>query len=195
MLVVGRGVQPLAQTLRTLRQADVLVVDTDWLETQATRHYLDQLIVDQVEQVGLGGLLPGLDAILCTDLLERLPGPGRFLRRVRSWLRPQGEVIFGFPNLRQHRVQQAILDGDWPYEMDDSLEGNALRWFTCRQVEKLLFRAGFQVSALQGIPGPDYAVWDKRGRPNEVKAGRLHVGGLSPRDAEEFHLRGISSGR
>src|SRR5262249_51888979 len=91
-------------------------------------------------------------------------------------------------NVRQHRVLRAVLDGDWPYESDEAAGRGPRHWFTFRQVEKLLYRAGFAVQGYHGFPGPGHAAWDRQGRPGEGKAGPLHLGGLSPRDAEDFHV-------
>jgi GT2 family glycosyltransferase len=144
-------------------------------------------VVADAEQLD-AAFAPGrFDAIVCADVLEHLRDPGRFLGRARGWLAPGGRLIASIPNVRHHSVLRGLLEGDWTYEPAGLLDRDHLRFFTRREIEKLFYRAGFTVADLAAVPGPGYAEWERRGRPGEVKVGRLHVGGLAPEEAQEFY--------
>jgi hypothetical protein len=66
------------------------------------------------------------------------------------------------------------------------LDHGHLRFFTRREIEKLLRETGFALVTAEAVPGPGYSAWAAQGRPGTVEAGRLRVRGLSPEDAEEF---------
>src|SRR5262249_29387460 len=127
------------------------------------------------------------DAAVCGDVLEHLRDPLVFLRRLRGWLRPNGTLVASIPNVRHHTVIRSLLAGNWTYEPAGLLDRTHLRFFTRREAEKLFHRAGFAGESLAIVPGPDHAAWVSQGRPNAVKVGRLHIGGLPPADAEELH--------
>ena len=72
-----------------------------------------------------------------------------------------------------------------------SSEGRRTRFFTRREVEKLLFCAGF-VAAVEPQPTPEWASWVERGRGTDIDAGALRVEGLPPAQAEEFLTPGYT---
>ena len=55
----------------------------------------------------------------------------------------------------------------------------------------MLYRAGFRVDQLRSLPGPGYAEWEDRGRPNEVRVGPLHIAALPREETEEFYAAGF----
>jgi GT2 family glycosyltransferase len=126
-------------------------------------------------------LAPGsVDCLLC-ERPEVLPEPERLLRRARHWLAPEGRLVARFPNARHHAHVTALLQGSW-----DGQAADTLRYFTRREAEKLLERAGFTIEEVRPVPGPGYDDW-QAGRRDEVRIGALHINGLPPEEAEEFY--------
>jgi FkbM family methyltransferase len=172
LLAIGRQVGGLADALRARPGAEVLTLDLPAegdLDAECAK-----------EQSGS----QAVEVVVCLRLLEYLSEPGPFLRGVKGWLAPEGELIALLPNVRQHPVLRGLLDGHW------AAEPGQVGFFTRREVEKLFFRAGFTVRDLQAVPGIGYDAWQQGGGPGEVKIGRLHVGGLSSVEAEEFFAAG-----
>jgi len=81
-----------------------------------------------------------------------------------------------------------LLDGNWTYEPAGLLDQDHVRFFTRREIEKLFYRAGFAISQMQGLLGPGDEQVRQSEPPGEVRAGRLHIGGLSPEEADEFYV-------
>ncbi len=186
VLLVGRGAAALAPALRARQPARVYVLAPDDAAVRAAGEGLDGARAGDVERLEPARPEAGFDCVVC-DPLDGLREPERLLRRARGWLGPGGLLAAAAGNGRHHAVVTALLDGTWG-QGPGALPGpSPLRVFTRREVEKLFFRAGFAVAALCPVPGPGHAEWAGRGRPGEVRAGRLHVRGLAGAEAEEFH--------
>jgi GT2 family glycosyltransferase/tetratricopeptide (TPR) repeat protein/2-polyprenyl-3-methyl-5-hydroxy-6-metoxy-1,4-benzoquinol methylase len=188
VLDIGCGAGRLGEALKARQPAEVVGLEFNEQAAAAARERLDQVLVGDVEQIRPPFSAGAFDVIVCADVLEHLREPGLFLRRAREWLRPEGQLIASIPNVRHHSVVRALLLGDWTYEPAGLLDRDHLRFFTRREIEKLFARAGFRVAELGFVPGGDHADWVRRGRPGEVKVGRLHVGGMAADDAEEFYV-------
>jgi GT2 family glycosyltransferase len=122
------------------------------------------------------------DCVVCPRP-ETLAEPEALFRRARAGLAPDGRLVARFPNLRHHAHVTALLQGQW----HEGPAGPALRFFTRREVEKLLHRSGLALEEIRPVPGPGYDDWKANGRHGEVRAGALHISGLTTEEAEEFY--------
>ncbi|AMV24175.1 putative S-adenosylmethionine-dependent methyltransferase [Gemmata sp. SH-PL17] len=184
---LGCGAGRLGAALKARQACRVVGVEHDPGAAAAARARLDLVLEGDAEALDWPFPDHSFDAVVCGDVLEHLRDPLALLKRVRAWLRPEGVLVVSLPNVRHHTVVRALLGGDWTYEPAGLLDHTHLRFFTRREIEKLLFRAGFAVPELVPVPGPGYEDWAAAGRPGEVAAGGLRVGGLDPADAEEFY--------
>src|SRR5258708_39375191 len=109
------------------------------------------------------------------------------MREARSWLLADGKLVACFPNVRHHALVGSLLYGTWGFEPSGVVGRDHIRFFTRREIEKLLYRAGFALEALQPVPGPGHSEWAAQGRPGEVRTGAFETGGLSAEEAEGFY--------
>jgi GT2 family glycosyltransferase/tetratricopeptide (TPR) repeat protein/2-polyprenyl-3-methyl-5-hydroxy-6-metoxy-1,4-benzoquinol methylase len=188
VLDVGCGAGRLGEALKRRQPAEVVGIEFVEEAAQASRERLDQVLLGDVEALEIHFASGSFDVVVCADVLEHLRDPGRFLRRAREWLTPDGRLIASIPNVRHHGVVRGLLEGNWTYEPAGLLDRDHLRFFTRREIEKLFFRAGFRIGELAMVAGPGYDEWEQRGKPGEVKVGRLHIGGMTPEEAQEFHV-------
>jgi GT2 family glycosyltransferase len=131
------------------------------------------------------------DAIIACDLLERLPRPAQTLHKLRRWLACDGRLITRFQTVRSLPVVEELLAGRWLKNTRPSGARQAIRYYTRREVEKLLYRAGFTVDLLESLPGRGHAEWAARGSPGRIRVGRLNIDGLPTAEAEEFYSHGF----
>jgi GT2 family glycosyltransferase/tetratricopeptide (TPR) repeat protein/2-polyprenyl-3-methyl-5-hydroxy-6-metoxy-1,4-benzoquinol methylase/glycosyltransferase involved in cell wall biosynthesis len=187
VLDVGCGAGLLGKALKERQAARVTGVELDEGAARRARRHLDEVLVGDVE----GRFLPfddaSFDCVVCGDVLEHLRDPLAFLRRLRSWLRPGGTLVASLPNVRHHSVVRPLLAGHWTYEAAGLLDRTHLRFFTRREVEKLLFRAGFTPESVTVLASRDHAEWVAQGRLPAVKVGGLHITLASSDEAEEFY--------
>jgi GT2 family glycosyltransferase/tetratricopeptide (TPR) repeat protein/2-polyprenyl-3-methyl-5-hydroxy-6-metoxy-1,4-benzoquinol methylase len=188
VLDVGCGSGELAKKLKRQRQVVVHGLALDEKQAEGARGVLDSVSLCDVE--GLEAALPAgpFDCILCREILARVRDPERLLEEARKRLSPQGTLIAGFANVRHHSVVARLLDGTWDWEPTGVLGRDQVRFFTRREAEKLLYRAGFEVVELRPLPGPGQSEWEARDRPDEVRVGPLAISGLA--DAEDFYASG-----
>jgi 2-polyprenyl-3-methyl-5-hydroxy-6-metoxy-1,4-benzoquinol methylase len=188
VLDVGCGAGRLGEALKRRQPVEVVGIEFIGQAARAARQRLDQVLVGDVETMEPGFTSGSFDAVVCADVLEHLREPGRFLHRARDWLAPGGRLIASIPNVQHHSVLRGLLEGNWSYEPAGLLDRDHLRFFTRREIEKLFYRAGFTISELALVPGTGYDEWVERGQPGEVKVGRLHIGGMTREEAQEFYV-------
>lgn len=184
---VGCGAGRLGAALKARQECRVVGVEHDPAAAAVARTRLDLVVEGDAEALDWPFPRHSFDAVVCGDVLEHLRDPLAFLRKVREWLRPGGVLVASLPNVRHHSVVRGLMAGDWTYEPAGLLDHTHLRFFTRREVEKLLFRAGFAVPPLAPVPGPGYAEWAAAGCPGAVDVGALRIGPLDPAEAEEFY--------
>jgi 2-polyprenyl-3-methyl-5-hydroxy-6-metoxy-1,4-benzoquinol methylase len=188
VLDVGCGAGRLGEALKARQPVRVVGVELVDRAAEHARARLDELFAGDVETLDLPFAAGSFDCVVCGDVIEHLRKPERFLRRAHGWLEPQGRLVASLPNVRHHSVVRALLEGNWTYESAGLLDETHLSFFTRRDLIDLVQTAGFQVEALRIVPGPGYEEWRQAGCPGEVRAGRLHIAGMAPEEAEEFFV-------
>jgi 2-polyprenyl-3-methyl-5-hydroxy-6-metoxy-1,4-benzoquinol methylase len=188
VLDVGCGAGRLGEALKARQSAEVVGVELSAVAARKAGPRLDRVLVGDAERMEPGFEPEGFDCVVCGDVLEHLREPGRFLGRVRGWLRPGGVVVASLPNARHHSVVTALLGGNWTYESAGLLDATHLSFFTRRDMLALFEGAGFRVTQVAFLPTPEYEQWKAQGAPGEVRVGALHVGGMPPEEAEEFFV-------
>jgi glycosyltransferase involved in cell wall biosynthesis/2-polyprenyl-3-methyl-5-hydroxy-6-metoxy-1,4-benzoquinol methylase len=186
VLDIGCAGGRLGESLKARQPVHVTGVEVTESAAQAARTRLDEVLMSDVEKLSLPA--DSFDAIVCGDVLEHLREPVSLVRKARDWLTEDGVFIASIPNVRHQSVVRGLLDGNWTYEPAGLLDRDHLRFFTRREIEKLFFRAGFEIHAIDVVPGPGYDEWVGRGRPGEVNVGSLHITGLPDEEAEEFYV-------
>jgi GT2 family glycosyltransferase/2-polyprenyl-3-methyl-5-hydroxy-6-metoxy-1,4-benzoquinol methylase/tetratricopeptide (TPR) repeat protein len=186
ILDVGCGAGRLGELLKTRQGAHVTGIEMNARAAEAARSRVDQVIVGDVESAELAVGEGAFDCVVCADVLEHLREPERLVSRIGKWLAPGGSLVGSVPNARHHSVIGGLLEGNWTYQAAGLLDRTHVRFFTRREIEKLFYRAGFEISDWQVVPGPGYEDWDRAGRPGSVRVGKLAIEGLPPSEAEEF---------
>ena len=186
VLDIGCGAGRLGQLLKQRQNADVTGVELHPLAANMARETLDDVLERNVEDPSFEFEEGRFDCIVCADVLEHLREPADVLAKIRRWLTPDGSLVISLPNVRHHSVVSGLLEGNWTYEAAGLLDNDHVRFFSRREIEKLLFRKGFEIASLIPKPGPGHAEWVAAGRPGRVRAGSLNIEGLTPENAEEF---------
>ncbi len=104
------------------------------------RTRLDQVIEQSAEDPALDFPDGHFDCVVCADVLEHLREPAEVLAKIRRWLAPEGVLVASLPNVRHHTVVASLLEGNWTYESAGLLDSDHVRFFTRREIEKLLRR-------------------------------------------------------
>ena len=188
VLLIGSNLADSGCEWRGGRNLHLVAIEQDGAALERTRPAFDEAFPGDQEE-DWPEFPPGsFDAIACGDWLERTRRPSQTLAKFRGWLASGGRLLANLGNARRHAMVETLLAGRWRPGAGSVAGSRPIRFYTRREIEKLLFRAGFAIEALRPIPGPDHPEWQGRGRPGEVRVGHLHIGGLDPREAEEFYV-------
>jgi O-antigen biosynthesis protein len=149
VLDVGCAEGANADALRALGATRIAGIEIDEGFAAAARERLDEVVVGSVE-----GNLPwppeSFDTILCYDVLEHLRDPWTVLARLRELLRPGGRVHIALPNARHTSLWvPLVLRGRFAYAPEGILDVTHLRFFTRRDAEDLVRRAGLELIAVE----------------------------------------------
>ncbi len=191
VLLIGRDVGAAAEHLKSRNPASLSVVEMDKSALEGTRRHCGTVRFTDETGNGLDFASGSFDAIVASGLLERVRRPEHFLKRLHDWLVTGGRLITAIRTVRSLPIVEGILAGRWLAGGDVAEACRPIRYYTLREVEKLLYRAGFAAELVEPFPGPGHRAWVAQNRPGRVSVGQLAVDGLSPGDAEEFYSRGF----
>jgi len=186
ILEIGCGSGMLGASIKQRQPAYVAGVEYDPIAAGRASKRLDEVFVGDIEAGEVSFEENSFDCIICADVLEHLRDPASVLKLLRGWLKPEGCMVTSLPNVRNHTVIQSLLAGNWTYESAGLLDSDHVRFFTRREIEKLLFQTGFTVDEMQMIGGDGYAEWVHSGSPQELSIAGLQIKTSSPEEAAEF---------
>lgn len=186
ILDVGCGAGRLGAALKLRQPAHVTGIELNPAAATAARDQIDAVKIANLELDDLDFGDGQFDCVICADILEHLRRPEIVLKNIRRWLSPEGMLILSVPNVRNHTVVQSLLAGNWTYESAGLLDSDHVRFFTRRELEKLLFRAGFEIDDLRMVPGDGFQAWVDQGRPCELNLNGLSIHAATDSDAAEF---------
>ena len=188
ILDVGCGVGALGAALKQRQECKVVGLELDGEAVTAAREVLDIAIHGDAEEFAIPDLRQKFDCAVCADVLEHLRNPQDVLRKITDALDEDGTLVVSIPNARHWTIIARLLDGNFGYEDAGLLDRTHLRFFTRREAEMLLWRAGFDLPQVQAVVDPAYAKWEERGRPRQVTAGGHSFTVATPADAEELFV-------
>ena len=131
-----------------LNQRGVAVVGLDHDEEAATqaRQFCEAVHVGDVEAMELPFEPGSFDVVLCGDLIEHLREPGRFLKRVRPLLCPEGRLVLSTPNIANWAMRLGLLFGRFRYMEKGILDRTHSHLFTRKTLVECLETAGYSVT-------------------------------------------------
>ena len=126
-------------------------VEIDPEHAAAAAAHCSQVVCGDIEQLAekdWSALFPS-DCWVFGDSLEHLRDPWGVLRRVRSRIAGEGQVVACIPNAQHWSVQARLATGLLRYEEQGLLDRTHLRWFTRVTILELFQSAGFKVVQMQ----------------------------------------------
>jgi 2-polyprenyl-3-methyl-5-hydroxy-6-metoxy-1,4-benzoquinol methylase len=118
------------------------------------------------------------DCILLYDVLEHLVDPAAVLRELRPLAAAGGRVHISVPNARHWTlVRDLVFRGTFGYTEWGHRDATHLRWFTRKDIERLVAGAGFRIEGSTGGVLGRNVILDRltAGRLRELIALQWHV--------------------
>jgi O-antigen biosynthesis protein len=157
------------------------------------RTRLSKVIEARLEDIDFAaeGIAPGsIDTFIAGDVLEHLYDPWRALVRVRPLLAPGAQVVVSVPNVRNLMiVGQLNNEGTWRYTPAGLLDITHIRFFTLRDVFRLMEETGYQMVDMKSNLDGRYADLYNANRgkaPVTIQVGRVKLENLTEADLIEY---------
>ncbi|HUL00753.1 MAG TPA: class I SAM-dependent methyltransferase [Nitrospirota bacterium] len=113
---------------------------------------LDAAFVADIEKDDLPFEKNYFDCIILADVLEHLYNPWDAVRKIRSYLRVDGDMLISIPNVKYYKLlQRLILHDEWKYAEQGILDNTHVRFFTRREIVSLIEGAGLKTEKVQGV--------------------------------------------
>lgn len=148
VLDVGCGRGGAAQALRRAGATWVAGIELDPDAAAAAAAVYDEARAGRVEEE-LAHVAPPFDTILLYDVLEHLVDPWELLRRLHAVAAPGARVHVSIPNARHWTlVRDLLVRGTFGYTAAEHRDVTHLRWFTRRDLVRLLEETGWRVDGV-----------------------------------------------
>lgn len=103
---------------------------------------LDFNLIDCPEQT--------FDYIIISNSLQRFYDPNQIVSKMKRYLTPQGKLLMSVPNVMHHSVIKGLLNGEWTYSEYGVLDNENLRFFTLKEIYKMLLESGYSNLSIIG---------------------------------------------
>ncbi len=148
ILDVGCGKGTLGRWFKENGVAQVWGVELMAGPGEASKQWLDRVVIGNVEQTALPFPAGSVDCIICADLLEHTADPWIVVANLKKLLKPTGCIIASIPNVGFHRNIRRMIRGQWLYTDEGLLDRTHLRFFTFQTIEEMFARNGMAIEAV-----------------------------------------------
>lgn len=120
---------------------------------EIAKKHLSKVYVGQAEEL-LSKLKSGYyDWVILADSLEHTVDPWSILKEVNRILKEDGHIIVSLPNVRNLGViTEVLVKGTWNYKEMGILDKGHLRFFTRKNILKMLSDCGFETELIYSNP-------------------------------------------
>ncbi len=186
ILDVGCGTGTLGKSLLATHAQEVVGVEVLPEVAEVARENLSRVLCGDIEEIELPYEEGYFDCIICADLLEHLVEPEKTLKKLKRYLSETGSLIISVPNVRYYQVINMLVEGRWHYDDAGIMDRTHLRFFTRKEMEEMLDRAGFRVTALRMNIDPAYEKLERS--QDRVSFGRVSIEGLKPHELTDLFV-------
>jgi glycosyltransferase involved in cell wall biosynthesis/SAM-dependent methyltransferase len=187
ILDIGCCMGGAGRTLKQRQTCEVWGVEiSPELARIAAQHY-EKVIVGDIEDDSVWQQLPKgyFDCVICGEVLEHLIAPDRVLKRLHEVTIPDCTLVLSVPHVGHASVIRKILRGDFDYEPTGILDESHLRFFSRKNLWRLLMESGWLVThSIAGIVPSEL--------PDDLKDALLHSQWATPASLGETQIMGIA---
>ena len=154
---------------------------------QLAKNVLDDVILGDIEEIEIPYNSSSFDCIIFADVLEHLVNPLAALNKVNKVLKEGGTIIMSIPNVQFYGVVHQLIEGNWTYQTEGILDETHLRFFTLKEIEKLVENAGLYIQRIEETLDPKYENFLGE-NPTTLKLGRISISDLTPEEIRRFFV-------
>ena len=148
VLEVGCGNGNFAEVMTQEKACVVDAIEPDAGDARLAEKKVKTLIVDTVENSIDKLKQRSYDQIVFLDVIEHLNDPVDCLKKIRTLLKPDGEVVFSLPNMAHTSVRLMLMTGNFTYGKTGLLDATHLHFYTKKEILRIFREAGYVISFL-----------------------------------------------
>lgn len=152
MLEIGCGTGHLAEYLVREKGCSVLGVELDPEQAAVASKRGFPVLAGSITDPALQERLDGYVAdsgpfavVFMSQVIEHVAEPEDLLRKIRTWLAPDGMLVISTCNIAHWKYRLRLLRGRWEYEEYGILDRGHLRFFTMRSFADLLESCDYEI--------------------------------------------------
>ncbi len=162
-------------------------IENNEIAAEMARKVLDDVVTGDIECMDIPYSPSAFDCIIFADVLEHLVNPLDVLKKVSKLLKKDGTIIMSIPNVQFYGVVHQLIEGNWTYQKEGILDETHLRFFTFKEIEKLVKEAGFSIQRIEETLDPQYEKFSNENH-TALKFGRLSIDGLTAEEIRRFFV-------
>ena len=108
-----------------------------------------------IEEMSLDYEENSFDYILFGDVLEHLRDPYAVIRKLRSFLAQNGEILASIPNLMHISVLSELIRGNFSYQDEGLLDRTHIHFFTKNEIERMFEACGYETEEYISVRVPE----------------------------------------
>jgi 2-polyprenyl-3-methyl-5-hydroxy-6-metoxy-1,4-benzoquinol methylase len=149
VLEVGPATGYITRILKAMGNR-VYCIEIDKEAAKEAEKYCDKTIVGDIEELDLDKYFEPeqFDVILFGDVLEHLKWPGKVLKKVKKYLKPEGYIVASIPNIAHGDVILSLICGKFEYKSLGLLDETHLRFFTLESIFKMFRKSGYKITEI-----------------------------------------------
>ena len=91
------------------------------------------------------------------------------------------------PNVQFYGVVHELIEGNWTYQKEGILDETHLRFFTLKEIEKLVENAGLYIKRIEETLDPKYENFKNKNLA-ALTLGRISINDLTPEEIRRFFV-------
>lgn len=151
ILDVGCGYGGLGRLIKTSMEVELLFgIEKSTTAEEYLKGVYDQFHICDVEEFAFTDVDVRFDCIIFADIIEHLVNPWQAIAYFSRFLEKQGKLVLSIPNIRNIVIiSELLINGRWQYNKSGILDVGHLRFFTLREIQRMLGQIGFKIQFLR----------------------------------------------
>lgn len=174
-------------------QCRVTGIEPNLATANVARTRLDQVLCGLLEDFDLekeGIARSSIDTVVAADVLEHMYDPWRAMISLKPYLTADAQFIISIPNTRHLKVSGDLIEkGEWTYAEKGLLDITHIRFFTLKEITRLITETGYQLEHVNYLLDPLLEpVYQQNVNQREInlRMGRLTLERLLPQELAEL---------
>ena len=148
VLELGCGPGSITRALANEGKCSVTGVEVDASAIELVRPHCEAVFQADLNAANWADVLAGVDpfdVVVAADVLEHLMDPWRALKRISSFITPEGYLVISLPHVGHAALSACLYAGDFNYREWGLLDRTHIRFFGLKNIESLFSEADLKI--------------------------------------------------